>query len=166
MQINAGKLRLMQKEDLRKILHWRNSERIRKNMFTDHIISEEEHLTWFNSFNREKNTYLIFEFNNRPVGMVYFTDIDKYNSKCYWGFYLGETGLPKGTGLLMGSLGLEFAFNDLKIRKLCSEAFAFNESSIKFHKKLGFIQEGYLVEHIKKDGCYEDVIVFTLFNKK
>ena len=37
-------LRPVLESDLGLIRQWRNSERIRANMFTDHIISSEEHL--------------------------------------------------------------------------------------------------------------------------
>jgi len=154
----------MQEIDLDRVLQWRNSDRIRWNMFSDHIISEEEHRLWFKQLIKEQNVYLVFQFNDRPAGLVYFTDIDRHNNKCFWGFYLGETGLPKGTGLLMGYLGLEFVFNDLKIRKLCSEVFAFNSTSIKYHKKLGFVEEGLLVKHREKGGQYVDTVIFSLFS--
>ncbi|OPX88181.1 MAG: hypothetical protein A4E53_02127 [Pelotomaculum sp. PtaB.Bin104] len=164
MKLEAGKLRPMQEFDLDRVLQWRNSDRIRANMFSDHIISEEEHLQWFKQLKKEQNAYLVFQFNDRPVGLVYFTDIDRYNNKCFWGFYLGETGLPQGAGLLMGYWGLEFVFNDLKIRKLCSEVFAFNTASIKYHKKLGFIEEVLLVKHREKAGQYVDTFIFSLSN--
>lgn len=163
MRLEDGKLRPIQEKDLEKVLEWRNSERIRESMFSDHLISEEEHRTWFEGLKNEDKICMIFEFMGRPVGVVNFTDIDSDNNKCYWGFYLGETSTLKGTGMLMGYQALEFAFNDLNIRKLCSQAFAYNTLSIGFHKNLGFIEEGRLSKHIKKNGVYEDIIVLALF---
>ncbi len=163
MQIEVGKLRPVQEADLEKVLSWRNSERIRRSSLTDHIISRHEHWKWYSSIDQHNITLLIFEYMNRPVGVVNFTEKDTYSNKCKWGFYLGETDLPKGTGLLMGYLGLEFAFENLKIRKLCSEVISFNKLSIKYHERLFFIQEGCLKEHVWKDGIYEDVIVMALF---
>jgi len=133
-------------------------------MFSDHIITVDEHLAWFRSINqREDVKCLVFEFECRPVGLMYFTQIDRDNSKCAWGFYLGEETLPKGTGSAMGFLGVEFAFVDLGVRKLSGEVLAFNTASIRFHKRLGFVEEGHFVEHVVKNGKYEDVLSFALF---
>ena len=64
---------------------------------------------------------------------------------------------------MMGRLGIEYVFKQLGIRKLCGEAFAYNTSSIRFHKKLGFTEEGRFLKHILKNGVYEDIVSFALF---
>ena len=157
-------LRPIDEQDLETILKWRNSERVRANMYTDHIISMAEHKNWFERYKlQEKARYLLFEIDGRAVGLVYFTDLDEANEKAYWGFYLGETDVPKGSGTAMGFLGLDYAFNVLKLRKLCGEAFAFNEASRRFHAKLGFYEEGRFCKHVLKGGEYEDVVSFALF---
>lgn len=135
-------------------------------MYTDHLIAIEEHKAWFKNLQKsDTSLYLIFEIQERPVGLVYFTGIDKKNSKSYWGFYLGEEGLPHGSGTALGVLGLEFAFVHLGIRKLCGEVFFFNNSSIRFHEKLGFSEEGLFTKHVLKNGNYEDIISFALFKE-
>lgn len=157
-------LRPVESGDLEKILEWRNSERISANMYGDHVITLEEHRAWFEKSRLQTGSlYLVFELQNRPVGLVYFTDIDKVNGRSYWGFYLGEADLPRGSGTALGVLGLGYAFTKLNIRKLCGEAFAFNEASIRFHKKFGFAEEGRFVRHVLKRGVYEDVVSFALF---
>ncbi|MDD2620319.1 MAG: UDP-4-amino-4,6-dideoxy-N-acetyl-beta-L-altrosamine N-acetyltransferase [Syntrophomonadaceae bacterium] len=164
INIADGKLRPMQLEDLEIVLRWRNSERVRSYMFSDHIISLEEHKEWFKYLDSKRNVYLVFEYNQAAAGLVCFNDIDNKNGLSYWGFYLGETNIPPGTGLLMGYLSMEYAFNILQTRKLCSRAFRLNERSIKFHKKLGFKREGCLKSQILRNGIYEDVIELALFN--
>lgn len=157
-------LRPIELNDLKIILEWRNSDRIRNNMYTDHVISIKEHKAWFERLKHNTTSvYLVFEILNRPVGLVYFTDIDKKNNKSYWGFYLGEEKLPRGCGTAMGVLGIEYAFTQLNIRKLCGEAFIFNDASTRFFMKLGFVEEGKFVKHMLKNGVYVDIISFALF---
>lgn len=159
-------LRPIQEKDLEMVLDWRNSDRIHANMFTDHKITQNEHRNWFENLKEQQtNIYLIFEFQQRPVGLVYFTNIDRNNNTCSWGFYLGEKDLPKGTGTLLGIIGIEYAFDKLNIRKLCAKVFAFNETSIYLHKKLGFVEEGKFSKHILKNKCYEDIVFFALFKE-
>ena len=96
------------------ILYWRNSDHVRKYMFTDRLITPEEHDRWFGRvqyFDATQDKDLrnvliqngiiarILLFQNRPVGFVNFTNIDVRNNKCCWGFYLGERNAPKGSGV-------------------------------------------------------------------
>jgi UDP-4-amino-4,6-dideoxy-N-acetyl-beta-L-altrosamine N-acetyltransferase len=167
MPTGIGNLREIVVADLPQILEWRNSERISKYMFTDQFISMEQHRAWFESLSHEtKLKYLIFEYNGEPAGVVNFTYIDYRNHKCHWGFYLGKENLPPGTGTLMGQLAISYAYEVLNIRKLCGEVFAFNQSSVSFHQKMGFTEEGTLIKHVLKKGNYVDVICFALFNER
>ncbi|KKM12351.1 hypothetical protein SY88_04170 [Clostridiales bacterium PH28_bin88] len=160
------RLREMEDADLEKVLEWRNSDRIRAVMYTDQVITMEEHRGWFERVRQEQNAiYKIFEYQERPVGVVNVVRLDKRNNKCSWGFYLGEVDIPQGTGLVMGYLALEYIFEGLGIRKLCAEALAFNTPSIRFHQQLGFAEEGRLIKHVMKNGHYEDVIAMALFNE-
>ncbi|MCL6479750.1 MAG: UDP-4-amino-4,6-dideoxy-N-acetyl-beta-L-altrosamine N-acetyltransferase [Peptococcaceae bacterium] len=148
------------------MLEWRNSDRIRAVMFTDRIITMDEHRAWFERLYKEKTAICrIFEFQDRPVGVVNIIQIDRHNHKCSWGVYLGEVDVPRGTGTVMGYLALEYIFEALGMRKLCAEVLAFNTTSIKFHKKLGFVEEGRFIKHVLKNGNYEDVIAMALFDE-
>lgn len=159
------RLRPITEGDLKKVLEWRNSQRVRANMYTDHIITVEEHRAWFAGLKeREDVIYLVFESKDRPLGMVYFTEIDKKKDNAIFGFYLGETNLPRGTGAIMGILGLRYAFRELGLRKLCSETFAFNQPAVNFLKRLGFSEEGSFKRHMKNDN-YEDIFSFVIFRK-
>ena len=164
---NDYQLRPLAKSDLERVFHWRNSDRIRLNMFSDHIITMAEHSAWFDSvqLDNQNSIYRIFEFKGKPAGLVGFTDIDLKNQKCQWGFYIGEEDLPIGSGLIMGFLGVEFAFKYLKTRKLCGEVLAFNLRSINFHEKLGFLEEGRFIQHIRRNDKYEDIFYLALFQK-
>lgn len=165
-RLEEFKLRPIIEGDLRKVLEWRNSLRIRANMYTDHIISVEEHRAWLEGLKeREDVVYLVFELKDQPVGMVYFTEIDNKKDNAIFGFYLGETDLPRGTGTIMGILGLGYAFRELGLRKLCSETFAFNQSAVNFLKRLGFSKEGRFKKHVLKNGKYEDVFSFAILRE-
>lgn len=158
-----GHLRPLEDEDLELVLQWRNSDRVRFNMFSTHVITKEEHRNWYLNLDFNTCRYLVFECLHRPVGLVNFTKIGQYNDRCDWGFYLGETDVPPGTGLLMGYLGIEYAFTVLNIRKLCSQVLGNNERSLRYHHKLGFKEEGRLLKHHLLNGIYVDVIMMALF---
>ncbi|MEC5424227.1 UDP-4-amino-4,6-dideoxy-N-acetyl-beta-L-altrosamine N-acetyltransferase [Virgibacillus sp. C22-A2] len=153
--------------DLTLVLKWRNSDDIKSFMYTDHHISWEEHYNWFTKVttNSRYKVWLL-HYKDRPLGLINFSDIDREHSRCYWGFYIGENTAPKGSGTVMGILGLDNIFNKTGIYKVCSEAIHTNSGSIQFHRKLGFESEGRFVEHIRKDNQYLDVIPMALFADK
>ena len=158
------RLRPMADSDLDTVLLWRNSDRIQSMMYTDHEISSDEHRAWFTRVSHNRNSrHLIFEYDGRPAGVVNVTDIDERNRRCHWGFYLGETGLPKGCGAAMGALALEFMFEQLGLNKVVGEVLAHNEQSMHYHSRLGFVEEGRLSRHVFRHGSFEDVIIFAHF---
>lgn len=163
MQLCDGSIRLIEARDLPLVLAWRNSDRIRRQMFSEHIITMEEHCRWFNSLDPTRQRNLLFSFQDNPAGVVNLTGIDCDNQRCSWGFYVGSTDVPRGTGLLMGVLALDYAFERLGVRKICSEALVSNQASCSYHQKLGFTTEGLLKAHIKKGMDFVDVKVFALF---
>lgn len=167
MKDNHAALRGIEDEDLELILQWRNSERIRSCMFTDRIITIEEHRRWYSSL-KENNAveYLVFEYGNTPIGLTYFTEIDHTNLKCCWGFYIGSEQSPPGSGSRMARLSIDYAFGKMNIRKLYGMVFAFNTPSVNLFKKMGFRQEACYREHLLKNGKFEDVIVFALLNRE
>lgn len=163
MKIEEGRLRPLEEKDLEMVLAWRNSERVRSFMYTDHLISIEEHRRWFSGLNPQQQVCLVFELNGRACGFVNIYQIDRRHERCTWGFYIGVEGVPRGTGLLMGYLAMEYMFQGLPVGKICSEALITNKASVAYHHKLGFTDEGILRAHIKKAGHLEDVLMLALF---
>jgi len=160
-------LRPLTATDLQEVLTWRNSERIRKVMYNDHIISWEEHKVWFDKLQHKNDRKcLIFEYEHKAMGILSFTDIDNINRTAFWGFYLGEPSMIKGLGLSMGVLAIDYTFKELNIRKLCGEAIYSNQASIKYHYRLGFKEEGRFIKHILKNEQLEDIVRFALFREQ
>ena len=156
----------MAEADLDQVLSWRNSERIRRAMYTDHIISPEEHRAWFSRARQTgSSSHFIFECEGIPIGVVNVTDIDPLARRCNWGFYVGAENAPRGGGSAMGFFALEHLFEKLNFRKVVGEALGSNNASVKYHQRLGFVQEGRLVEHVLKDGESVDVISFAIFDR-
>jgi UDP-4-amino-4,6-dideoxy-N-acetyl-beta-L-altrosamine N-acetyltransferase len=158
------RLRRMERSDLDVVLRWRNSERIRQAMYTDHVITRDEHYAWFEQVTRDNVTmHFVFEYEKRPLGVVNVVGIDRRHLRCVWGFYIGEEAAPPGSGLAMGYLALEYLFEKEGLHRVMGEAL--NEASIKFHRRLGFVEEGRLVDHVVKNGRYTDVISFAIIDR-
>lgn len=165
--IQKFQLRPLRLDDLQTVLKWRNSERIKTLMYTEHTITWEEHYRWYEDVSKDPyRKVFILDYDKDRLGLVQFSNIDRGNSRCYWGFYIGEAQAPKGAGTMMGILALDKIFNDVGIMKVCSEIIHTNSVSIRYHEKLGFVPEGRLVNHIRKNNRYFDVILMALFSEK
>lgn len=156
IEINEG--------DLETIRKWRNSSEVGKYMYTDNVISSDQQKNWFEKISLEENSrYWMIEYQGKKLGLVYIIDIDTYNSKCYWGFYLGDTSIRgEGIGKKVEFKLLNYVFDNLELNKLCGEVLNFNKRVLEMHSKFGFKEEGLLRQHVKKNSEFIDVTTIGL----
>jgi UDP-4-amino-4,6-dideoxy-N-acetyl-beta-L-altrosamine N-acetyltransferase len=145
--------------DLELILSWRNALEVRRNMYTHHEISPDEHRAWFERMRQDPSArwYLYQDAAGEPQGVVSFTAIDPAQQTAFWGFY-AKPEARAGTGLRILYEALELGFGRLDLRKINGEALATNTVSITLHKKVGFTPEGvFRAQHF--DGTAEIDVV-------
>lgn len=163
--INAVKLRPMLEKDLGKVLSWRNKDSVRKNMYTSHVITMEEHRSWWvKQSNLRSTRLLIAALDGLDVGVVTFSDYSGEGGLATWAFYAGDVDL-KGIGSMMEAAALEYAFNELKVRKLECEVLDFNMSVVRLHMKHGFRIEGISRSGYQRGENICDIYRLGLLNK-
>lgn len=134
----TAKLRPLTKADLPKILIWRNDQKIRSVMLAKHIITEQEHIKWFeNSTNNKSHHLFMYCQNSKPLGFVQFNKHDSHNAN--WGFYKSPNA-PNGVGFSMCKLAISYARANLNIKTINAKIINNNAASLHLHKKLGFIE--------------------------
>lgn len=155
------RVRPMTHEDLEQVLAWRNHEEVRRYMYTQHEISLVEHTRWFERASQDSSRHLlVFESNAVPLGFINLHLIAP-GGVADWGFYAAPDA-PKGTGRQLGQAAIQYAFTQAGLHKLCGQALAYNERSIKFHLSQGFQQEGVLRDQHFDGQSYHDVVCFGL----
>jgi len=153
----------MTEEDLRTVWGWRNSSRIRAVSFTDHEITWEEHLSWYDRSKNDDNIRpMLFVCGGTPTGVVSFTRIDRQAGRGEWGFYIGDQTAPKGTASIMGLLALDYAFGELDLQTVVGQSFVSNEASVRYHRRLGFRDIEGEDGRVKKGGEMLDVLRLEL----
>ena len=163
LELKPALLRSMVHADLELVLCWRNDPEVRRNMYTQHEISLDEHQCWFESAKANpKNHLLIFEVVYRPLGFVHFTETGS-GGIADWGFYTAPDR-PKGSGRQLGRAALSHAFTQMKLHKVCGLVLAYNQRSINFHLALGFRQEGIMSDQHFDGVRYHNVIRFGLLS--
>ena len=159
------KMRPMKESDLKQVLKWRNHPDIRKCMYSNHKIETDEHKEWFiKSCEDPAITLLIYQQGKKACGFVSIKQTS-FPKVAKWGFYVAPNA-QKGSGFELGKLAIKYAFEQLGFHKLCGEALSFNEKSIVFHQRLGFVQEGYIKEHHFDGNEFQDIVLFGLLSNE
>jgi UDP-4-amino-4,6-dideoxy-N-acetyl-beta-L-altrosamine N-acetyltransferase len=155
----------MTRADLDTVLEWRNRPDVRANMYTNHVISCDEHSAWWGR--TEKDTtkrYFVFVLDGAPSGVIAFTEISERHRTATWAFY-SSNPQRRGIGTLMEEAALDYAFRTLGLEKLSCEVLGFNTPVVKFHRKFGFRVEGLFRKQYLTDDGYTDVFRLALFRK-
>lgn len=157
-------VRRMKVSDLSLVRRWRNHPSIRACMFNQNEINRDEHEQWFINKSRRKNQHLlIFENQGIPQGVISFNI--KENLEADWGFYKAPES-PKGTGKLLGNHALDYAFQKIGLIKIHAQVIQNNHSSLKFHAKMGFIEQKINNNEQTNNNKHYDIIYFSLSLKK
>lgn len=158
---NPAGVRPMTEGDLERVLSWRNHQKIRSFMYSQHEISRDEHLLWFARASQDpKRHLLMFEIEGSPFGFINIHQVAS-GGIADWGFYAAPDA-PKGTGRALGQAALRYAFKAAGLHKLCGQALAFNERSIHLHLSLLFQREGVMRQQHFDGRQYHDVVCFGL----
>lgn len=67
---------------------------------------------------------------------------------------------------MMGILALEHIFQVEQLSKVCAQILDFNQRSLSYHRKLGFIEEGRLGRQRIRNHQPVDVVLMALFREQ
>ena len=153
--VDQLKLRLINEastEDRLRILEIRNQSGVRNKMHTSHQITEEEHFDWIERLKTANHTrFFVVYSEGAIIGGISLNAISIENKRADWGFYLDEAMQGRGFGSALAFKFLDYVFSE-DFEKLNCEVLEFNTASLAFHKRFGFIDEGFRRHHILRDG--------------
>ncbi|MDQ7912463.1 UDP-4-amino-4,6-dideoxy-N-acetyl-beta-L-altrosamine N-acetyltransferase [Pseudomonas sp. 102515] len=157
-------LRPVQFADAALILRWRNTPSVRQTMYSTGLIGEVEHHAWLKrELGSPQSRHFLFTCAEQAVGYACLSEIRSEHRRCTWGFNLGDSVQPRGTGSRMLFLLAEVAFEQLQLDKLWAEVLDFNVASLRVHTRLGFQEEGQLLRHVHRPDGVFDVVRLALF---
>ncbi len=68
----------------------------------------------------------------------------------------------KGYGTDVMRLLLRYGFDELNLHRIWLDTFGYNERAIAMYRRLGFVEEGRLREHLERDGRRYDVVLMGM----
>ena len=152
--------------DTEQIINWRNQDRVRRNFIDQALFTKESHERWMRTKVAvgEVVQFIICEKEtDRPVGSVYFRDIDPVSRSAEYGIFIGEADAAgRGIGSETAVLAVVYARDVLKLHKLRLRVFADNIGAVKSYQNAGFVREAYLKDEIRQDGSYRDLLLMAV----
>lgn len=132
-------LRDLAEEDRDRLLVWRNQSEIRQWMYTDHVISREEHDDWFSAVLVDASRkYWVIELDDAPVGVVNLTGLAVDDTSCSFGIYIGEShARGSGAGLAGLFAALRYAFRICGVARVDAEVLKANDKGLSLYERLG-----------------------------
>lgn len=166
MQGDRVLLRPMEKTDADDVVRMRSAPEVLAQLFSDEPPTRESHLRWFEQMQIQgiRQEFMIVERETgRSIGTVGLNHIDPNHRRAEFGILMGdEEARGKGLAFEASRLLLDYAFNKLGLYRLYLHVFPDNEPALHLYRKIGFVQEGLLRQHVFKNGQHRDVVVMAL----
>ena len=159
-------LRPFSKEDIPTLTCWINDPDIREFGFPPLPQTEKQEEGWFNNLGADdKNVFLAIETKDGTlIGSIGINRIDWKDRTATTGALIGDKEYwGKGYGTDAKMILLDYAFNALNLRKICSSVVASNKRSMRYNLRCGYKVEGVRKRHKFTNGRYRDFIEFGIF---
>ena len=130
------RLARLRRHDCEMLRQWRNAEHIRKNMFYQEFISQENQVKWFNGLRPDKEFYYLIR-TDKPIGLINIKEIEDGQGDV--GLFIHDTEYWGSPYPLWASWLLLTAFFSRKdIRSLRASVHLDNNNAVEYNRFLGF----------------------------
>ncbi len=160
-------LRKIAESDTANIVKWRNSESVRRNLYTQSALTEAQHLEWLKTKVRNGlcAQYIITSVaDDKDIGTVFIKNIDRQSNKGEFGIFIGEdSGRGKGYAKIAAKKMLRIAFEELKLNRVYLTVMQDNIAAVISYKNAGFVVEGVMKEDFfRNNNEYVDIILMGI----
>ena len=137
-------------DDTEYIVCWRNNPRVRERFLYREVFTPEGHIQWMNTkvASGEVEQFMVFE-GERPIGSVYFRDIDKIAGTAEYGVFIGEDdACGHGYGNIIASWAVKYAKENMGLSSIILRVLSGNTAAIRSYQNAGYkeyeVQKDYL----------------------
>ena len=101
----------------------------------------------------------------KHIGNFRLGPLDRVNNRIQLGMMIGDKKYHgQGLGSEIVSLGLKFSFETLSVHKVFLDVREDNIAAIRIYEKNGFIHEGTLKDHLRKNNRFYDLKLMGAIN--
>jgi RimJ/RimL family protein N-acetyltransferase len=163
------RLTALRRTDAQPLFEWINDRdtALHNNRYSP--IHESDHLRWLDSVVSAPDirVFAIRDSQERLIGVCQLVHIDPVGRSAELRIRIGlASDRGRGCGSHAVKELLRFAFDDLNLHRVYLHVFATNERAIRTYKRVGFREEGRLVEADYVDGRYVDVLCMAMLQRE
>jgi UDP-4-amino-4,6-dideoxy-N-acetyl-beta-L-altrosamine N-acetyltransferase len=142
--LNFGEVTLLNfidasRDELLYLLKMRNHPDIKKWMYNQEDISEQQHFDFVEKLKSDElKKYFIVKQNQSIVGSINFININQAERTADFGLYANPFASTPGAGRILEEIAIQYAQDVLKLKYLKLEVFEQNARAINFYEKSGF----------------------------
>lgn len=159
-------LRPITMDDTNLIVKWRNNPEVRKSFIFREKFTKEIHENWMRTKveSGEVIQYIIVENrNNKPIGSVYYRDINEDYRSAEFGIFIGED-IARGIGL--GSevtrYFVRYGQDNWGLHRIMLRLIEGNNVARKSYLSAGFIQEGVFRDMVYIEDEYKNIVFMAI----
>jgi RimJ/RimL family protein N-acetyltransferase len=147
---------------------WENLPEVRRYSRNPLPLTEEDYKKMIGPPTNSVKKIIPFEIwhkrDKKPIGTCEISEINWFNRNSYLGILIGEQAYwNQNIGTEVAKLLIQFAFEEMNLKKLYWGVFTPNIGSRKCCEKAGFKLEATLKNDIYIDGKYFDTLIYSLF---
>ena len=162
-------LRPITDADTALIVRWRNDPAVQQFFIFREPFTPEMHRNWLHTkveTGKVVQYIIIDKADAKPVGSVYYRDIDGHNRSAEYGIFIGEeSARGKGLGTETAKLFTDFGFAELQLHRISLRVLAENTAARRSYEKAGFATEGVFRDMVKLDGEFRDVVFMSIISE-
>ncbi len=163
-------LRAIEKEDLPKLMQWRNNPELRKFFRETNEINSINQQKWYESIIDKNSAHKMFSIinleTNELMGACGLCYIDWVNRSADFSIYLGYDNLyiDKVYAIDSAKIMQEYAFSVLNLHRLWAEIYSIDSAKKEFFNTLGFTFEGEFRETYWYDNKWHNSLFYSLLS--
>ncbi len=160
-------LRPLERTDTEDIVRWRNSEQVKKNLFTQTDLTPAQHLHYYETVvcSGKCRQYIIVTADDarKAIGTVFLKNIDPAGKTAEFGIFIGEAAY-RGKGLSASATRqiLKVAFLELLLEEVTLSVVEDNLPARKSYERVGFQETGRIFGGFHRQAEILDVIEMKL----
>lgn len=159
-------LRPMERDDVDAVVRMRSDPTVLAQLFGEAPPTRDGHLRWFEEMRArgDRQEFVIMDrASGHAVGTIGLSRIDPAHRRAEYGVLIGEANArDKGFAAEASRLLLGYAFGRLGLNRVYLHVFSENEAAIRLYRRVGFVPEGILRQHVYKGGRFRDVAVMGI----
>jgi UDP-4-amino-4,6-dideoxy-N-acetyl-beta-L-altrosamine N-acetyltransferase len=144
--------------DLEMVRRWRNHPTVKRHLYTQVNISQDDQLKWFEQQIKSSNRHFIIGAVGEDIGLISLTDFNKLKTSCTSNIFIGNLDYHNNQyPIILSIIFTIMGFDLLKIKEVKAEVLFSNLGAIKLNELLGFKR--------KREDKLKNAILYTFTPK-